>query len=159
MESAITSLIAIAGTLLGVAATHIFQTRVARQVRRDARNERLWQERLAAYSAFAGAITSYRGSQNARWYGKREGDSDAYISVRTESLNERANAKAALFRLQLISSDGVLNCLASEALEATTDIHRASNETERAERSERSQHALLLLVEAASRQIRQVSTG
>ncbi|WP_051866511.1 hypothetical protein [Streptosporangium roseum] len=67
MESAITSLIAIAGTLLGVAASYVFQLRSARQARRFAREDRLWQERLMAYSAFAEAVTAFRKSQNDRW--------------------------------------------------------------------------------------------
>ncbi|GAA2282386.1 hypothetical protein GCM10010149_28830 [Nonomuraea roseoviolacea subsp. roseoviolacea] len=57
MQSAITSLIAVVGTLLGATATYIFQARATKQARWEARDERLWQEQLAAYSAFAGAIT------------------------------------------------------------------------------------------------------
>lgn len=155
MQSAITSLIAIAGTLLGAAATYVFQARAARQARLEARDERLWQEQLAAYSAFAGAITAYRASQSARWYRKREDPSgSAYISARDESLGERANAKAALFRLRLLNPDAELSRLASEALEVTTAIHRAADEAARAEQAERSQLALLAFVEAASGQIR-----
>ncbi|MEU8319624.1 hypothetical protein AB0C33_14725 [Nonomuraea sp. NPDC048881] len=155
MQTAITSLIAIAGTLLGAAATYLFQGRAARQARLEARDERLWQEQLAAYSAFAGAITSYRSSQSARWYRKREDPTGApYINARTESLNERTNAKAALFRLRLLNPDDELNRLASEALEATTAIHRAVDEAARDQQAEQSQLALLAFVEAASNQVR-----
>ncbi|MEU5863477.1 hypothetical protein ABZ815_20070 [Nonomuraea sp. NPDC047529] len=155
MQTAITSLIAIAGTLLGAAATYLFQGRAARQARLEARDERLWQEQLAAYSAFAGTITSYRSSQSARWYRKREDASGApYINARTESLNERTNAKAALFRLRLLNPDVELNRLASEALEATTAIHHAVDEAARDQQAERSQLALLAFVEAASNQVR-----
>ncbi|MGR6915438.1 hypothetical protein ACU635_14430 [[Actinomadura] parvosata] len=153
MQSAITSLIAIAGTLLGAAATYVFQGRTAKQARLEARDERLWQEQLAAYSAYAGAITSYRASQSARWYRKRE-DPDEYVSARGKALEERANAKAALFRLRLLNPDAELNRLAVEALEFTTAIHRAADEATRAEQAERSQLALLAFVEAASGQIR-----
>ncbi|MEV0151895.1 MULTISPECIES: hypothetical protein [unclassified Nonomuraea] len=159
MQSAITSLIAVVGTLLGATATYVFQARAAKQARLEARDERLWQEQLAAYSAFAGAITSYRASQSARWYRKRDDpDGSRYISARDESLDERANAKAALFRLRLLNPDAELSRLASEALEVTTSIHRAADEAARAEQAERSQLALLAFVEAASGQIRAGST-
>ncbi|GAA2282379.1 hypothetical protein GCM10010149_28820 [Nonomuraea roseoviolacea subsp. roseoviolacea] len=82
-----------------------------------------------------------------------------YISARDESLDERANAKAALFRLRLLNPDAELSQLASEALEVTTAIHRAPDEAGRAEQSERSQLALLAFVEAASGQVRAGSTG
>ncbi|WP_344579868.1 hypothetical protein [Nonomuraea roseoviolacea] len=154
MQSAITSLIAIAGTLLGATATHIFQARAAKQTRLEARDERLWQEQLAAYSAFAGAITSYRARENAYWYAKRDNpNGSTHISARGEAFAERANAKAALFRLRLLNPDAELSRLASEALEVTTAIHRAPEEAARAEQAERSQLALLAFVEAASGQI------
>ncbi|WP_143022280.1 hypothetical protein [Nonomuraea maritima] len=159
MQSAITSLIAIAGTLLGAAATYVFQARAAKQARLEAREERLWQEQLAAYSAYAGAITSYRASQSARWYRKREDPGgSAYINARDEALNERANAKAALFRLRLLNPDAELGRLASEALDVTTAIHRAQDDAAREEQAERSQAALLAFVESASAQIRARAT-
>ncbi|MEV3981795.1 hypothetical protein [Nonomuraea sp. NPDC049758] len=155
MQTAITSLIAIAGTLLGAAATYLFQGRAAKQARIEARDERLWQEQLAAYSAFAGAITSYRARENTYWFAKRDNpNGSTHISARSEAFAERATAKAALFRLRLLNPDPELSRLASEALEVTTAIHRAKDEPARAEQAERSQLALLAFVEAASNQVR-----
>lgn len=72
MESVVTSLVAILGTLLGATTTYAFQIRTAKQARQSATEERLWQERLAAYSTFAGALTDFRKSQNADGTGNRK---------------------------------------------------------------------------------------
>ena len=63
MDAELTAAIAVAGTLLGSAVTYLFQQRVAQRAEAFSQSERLRQERLAAYSAFAEAIMVYRQSQ------------------------------------------------------------------------------------------------
>jgi len=62
------SIIAVAGTLLGSTTTYVFQRLTAGHAEEFARNEQLRQERLAAYSAYAGAITELRQGVIAVWF-------------------------------------------------------------------------------------------
>ncbi|MFI6900571.1 hypothetical protein ACIBKY_04885 [Nonomuraea sp. NPDC050394] len=154
MESAVVALIAVAGTLLGAAVTHISQARKAAQDRQAARSERLWQERLAAYSAFAEALTDFRKVQNDRWHLEQEDpSSEKFSQIRDGSYKERARVTAALFRLRLLSPDGHLNDLAAGALAAAEDIPAAADEADRSLRGQAARRLLYEFVEAASEQV------
>ena len=72
MNSIIASLAAILGVVLGSVLTYLFQARNARQAQESARDQRLWQERLTAYSEFAGVVTDFRRSENDRWHREQE---------------------------------------------------------------------------------------
>lgn len=157
MGSAITSLIAILGTLLGATATYVFQMRTAKQARQSAREERLWQERLAAYSAFAGALTDFRKSQNDRWHRKQEDPkSSEYVAARDESYRQRAIATAALFRLRLVTPNQDLDELASLALRLTEEIHEATDEQDRTDRGRKARRALLNFAQAAAANVQKL---
>ncbi|MEV0586766.1 hypothetical protein [Nonomuraea sp. NPDC050310] len=159
MESVVTSLVAILGTLLGAIATYVFQMRTAKQARQSAREERLWQERLTAYSTFAGALTDFRKSQNDRWHREREDSlSTAYASARDESYRQRANATAALFRLQLVTANQELDGLASLALRLTEEIHDATDEQDRTDRGQKARRALLDFAQAAAVDVQRLHT-
>jgi membrane protein DedA with SNARE-associated domain len=59
VDSIIASLAAIIGVVLGSLLTYLFQARNARQAQVFARDQQFWQERLAAYSEFAGIVTDF----------------------------------------------------------------------------------------------------
>ncbi|NUW45378.1 hypothetical protein [Nonomuraea rhodomycinica] len=154
MGNALASLIAIAGTLLGASATYVFQLRTARQARRHAWDERLWQERLATYSAFADALTSYRYSQNDRWHRHKEDpDGPADVAARDVSFARRASANSALFRLQLVTADPALNHLAAQALDAAWRIYSSADQTELDAGRDQALIALQEFMNAASQQV------
>ncbi|MET9950879.1 hypothetical protein ABZ135_04925 [Streptomyces sp. NPDC006339] len=149
------ALIAVAGTLLGVVATHWFQGRTAERTAALARTEQLRQERIATYSAFAGAVVDYRLGQNDRWYRAREepGSEEAEQS-RYASYRQRTAARQALFRVQLICDDPEVRRLADAAFEATHCMHEATDEADRARRSASSKEALADFVAAAAPSVR-----
>ncbi|MFC4013897.1 hypothetical protein ACFOY2_42185 [Nonomuraea purpurea] len=156
MVSAITSIIAVVGTLLGVTVTYVFQARAAKQARQVAREERLWQERLVAYSAFAGALTDFRQSQNDRWHREQEDpQSQAFIAARDASYQKRVDATSTLFRLRLVAANGTLSELASAALKLTEEIPLAADESDRRDRGRKARRALLDFTEAAAAQVRE----
>lgn len=97
------ALIAVAGTLLGVIATHWFQGRATERTASLARTEQLRQERIATYSAYAGAVVDYRHSQNDRWFrAVEEPGSDEAEESRHASYRQRTAAQAISFaRAQL----------------------------------------------------------
>jgi hypothetical protein len=157
MESVVTSLVAVLGTLLGATATYVFQLRTARQARRTAREERLWQERLAAYTAFAAALTDFRKSQYDRWHRQRENPkSPEYLTARDHSYAQRATATSALFRLRLVTNSRELEQLATTALRLTEEIHDATDEQDRAHRGQQAGDALHKFTEAAAASVQQI---
>ncbi|MCW2879478.1 MAG: serine/arginine repetitive matrix protein 2 [Sphaerisporangium sp.] len=157
MGSVVTSLVAILGTLLGATVTYVFQMRTAKQARQSAREERLWQERLAAYSAFAGALTDFRKSQNDRWHREQEdSQSAAYATARDDSYRQRANATAALFRLRLVTTNQELDGLASLALRLAEEIHEATDEQDRTDRGRKARRALLDFAQAAAADVQKL---
>jgi membrane protein YqaA with SNARE-associated domain len=62
------NVIAVAGTLLGSVAGYVFQRLNAGRTERFARDERLRQERMAAYSGYAGAVTDLRRAVVSLWF-------------------------------------------------------------------------------------------
>ena len=143
VNSIIASLAAILGVVLGSVLTYLFQARNARQAQEFARDQRLWQERLTAYSEFAGVVTDFRRSENDRWHREQEDPQGApFISARDESYQLRAKATAALCRVQLVGGDTALSQLAEKALNATTEVHMATGEDDRARRGEKARLAL-----------------
>ena len=155
VDSIIASLAAIIGVALGSVLTYLFQARNARQAQEFTRDQQLWQERLAAYSEFAGIITDFRRSENDRWHREREDPQGAsFISARDESYQLRAKATAAMCRVQLIGRDTELSQLAERALEATTEVHMATDHDDRARRGEQARLALEDFLLAAARHVR-----
>jgi hypothetical protein len=143
VDSIITSLPAIIGVVLGAVLTYLFQARNTRQVQAFARDQQFWQERLAAYSEFAGTVTDLRRSENDRWHREQEDpQGPPFISARDESYQLRARATAAMCRVQLVGGSTTLGPLAEKALNATTDVHLAADEDDRARRGEKARLAL-----------------
>ncbi|MBX9425863.1 hypothetical protein [Streptomyces lateritius] len=149
------ALIAVAGTLLGVVATHWFQARATERTASLARTEQLRQERIATYSAYASAVVDYRHSQNDRWFraAQQPGSEEAEES-RHASYRQRTATRQALFRVQLVCDDPHIRRLAEAAFKETHCMHEAVGETERAHRSEQAKEALALFISAAAPGVR-----
>ncbi|MFF8866262.1 hypothetical protein ACF08B_29900 [Streptomyces sp. NPDC015139] len=155
MNTALTSLVAVFATLAGSTLTFIFQRHTARQAEQFTRNQQLWHERVAAYSAFAAALTDFRRSQNDRWHLEQDDlNGPQFISARDESYQRRADATAALCRVRLICGDPVLGQRAQDALDATTQIPAAQDEEERTRRGEKARLALDQFLSDASPHVR-----
>ncbi|MEU7700469.1 hypothetical protein [Streptomyces sp. NPDC039028] len=145
------ALIAVAGTLLGVIATHWFQGKATEQNASLARSEQLRQERIATYSAYAGAVVDYRHSQNDRWFrATEEPGSEEAEESRHASYRQRTAARQALFRVQLVCDDPRVRQLAETAFERTHCMHEARGETERAHRSAEAKESLADFIAAAA---------
>ncbi|MEC4575107.1 hypothetical protein [Streptomyces virginiae] len=143
MDAALTGLVAVFATLAGSTLTFLFQRHIARQTERFTRDQQLWHERIATYSAFAAALTDFRRSQNDRWHLEQaDPDSPQFISARAESYQRRADATAALCRVRLLCGDSDLFELAQNALDAAAEIPAARSEQDRAGRGEAARLAL-----------------
>jgi hypothetical protein len=129
MEALWTSAVAVIGTLLGGVLTHAFQQRAARETQRFSRTESLRQERIDAYSAYAGALEGLRKVQGDRWHrGKEDPDGDQFKEALLESHRQRASARQALFRVKLVAGDRIVIAAADRAFEATRNTTKARDE-------------------------------
>jgi hypothetical protein len=73
-----------------------------------------------------------------------------FISARDESYQLRAKATAAMCRVQLVGGDATLSQLTQNALDATTEIHEAGDEEDRAARGGKARLAVQHFLMAAS---------
>lgn len=127
MEAVIASVVAVFGTLLGSAVTHHFQGRSADRSERFARAERLRQERIDAYCAYAGALLDYRRLLVHRWFVQYEGErcGEDTPQLREEVYRARYAAQEAMFRAQMVSDDSDVLDRSEQILEEVTAIHGA----------------------------------
>jgi len=143
VSSLLTGLIAVFATLAGSTLTFILQRNAARQAEQFTREQQLWHERIAAYSTFAAALTDFRRSQNDRWHLEQEDPrSPQLVLARDESYKLCASATAELCRVRLVCGSLDLSQQAQAALDATTEVHLALDEQDRAGRGEKARLAL-----------------
>ncbi|MFL6053177.1 MAG: hypothetical protein ACJ72W_09715 [Actinoallomurus sp.] len=158
MQGVLTGLFAVVGTLVGSVVTHLPQRRNAEHAERSAREQRLWQERLQAYSAFAEAAIEFRRSQYDRWHRHDEDpSSSAYVEARTESYRLKAVARQAMFRVKLLSGDDVLIAQVDEIMKITEDLHHASDSRELTARGGQAQQIVDMFISAASAKVQDTS--
>ncbi|MFF8632475.1 hypothetical protein [Streptomyces werraensis] len=126
MEAVAASVIAVLGTLLGSGLTYLFQRQTMNRSEQFTRNERLRQERIAAYSAFAGALANYRRGQMDLWFARHEHrEVSSVAELRREEQRLRAAALEAMFRAELITTDPRLEEMGRQALAAIDRMNRA----------------------------------
>lgn len=150
METIIASAIAVLGTLLGSGLTLAFQQRTTDKGHQFTRHERLRQERLDAYSAYAGALINYRRCLVHLWFCEHEQpphEDPGVVRVRAYDL--RSNAQEALFRVQMLTDDEALSEAAEAVLEDVTALPKTNSRTELDERREKTRDDISRLVRAS----------
>jgi hypothetical protein len=133
MEVVATSVIAVLGTLLGSAVTHLFQRRTALRAEQFTRSERLRHERIDAYCVYGGALANYRRGQMDYWFAKHEDralEEQSIHELRREAQRLRAMAMEAMFRAELLTHSEELHALARQALKAVDAIPGARSRAE-----------------------------
>ncbi|MEU8957412.1 hypothetical protein AB0C93_24260 [Streptomyces sp. NPDC048518] len=153
MEAVAASVIAVLGTLLGAGLTHSFQRRAIERTERFTRGERLRQERIDAYSAYAGALVNYQRVVVDRWFRRSEGRHEESEESRFRSYEMRSEAQEALFRVQLLTHDDELIRLAWEVLDQIGEVHRTDDREEMAVRRRTSRAAINSFVRVAKRHV------
>jgi hypothetical protein len=155
VNGVLTSIIAVCGTLAGSALTYLFARLTARRAEKAAREERLRQERIAAYAAFAGAMTALRQKMISLWLVRDLDEDLAEIrAAYTEADQCGAAADHARFQVRLLTEDAELLRLADAAFGPIAAIGKAADRAELADHETRSQEVLTAFVEAAGRQLR-----
>ncbi|WP_030609861.1 hypothetical protein [Streptomyces sclerotialus] len=126
MEAVVTSVVAVVGTLLGAGTTHLFQRRETERSHALAREEKLRQERIDAYCAYAGALLEYRRVLVHRWFVLHDGDElcgEDTPELREEQYKARRTAQEAMFRAQLVSDDTAVVELTEQLMAGVTELH------------------------------------
>ena len=152
VDALFASMIAVAGTLLGSTTTYLFQRLTASRAEGFARNERLRQERLTAYSAFGGAITDLLRGVIAVWL-RQHRDAEAIFTLRADANRLGATAHHALFRVQLVAGDAALVTRADAAFEPIDAIFGAADLPELREYENRCQEAVKAFIATAGDQV------
>ncbi|MEV5979039.1 hypothetical protein [Streptomyces sp. NPDC052114] len=140
------------GTLLGAGVTHAFQRRSIERTEQFTRAEKLRQERIDAYCAYAGALVNYRRILVDRWFSRTQNREESE-ETRFRSYELRSEAQEALFRVQLLTGDDELVRLAAETLDQVADVHRTDDRAELGERRRVSRDAINSFVAAAKRHV------
>ncbi|MEV0252380.1 hypothetical protein AB0H76_37730 [Nocardia sp. NPDC050712] len=153
MSTILPALIAVAGTLLGAGATFFFQRSTAERAATLGFAERLRQDRLNAYNAFADAAAEYRGAEFDRWFRIQENDSAAVRAALQAAHAKRTVARSALLRIALLTDDSRLRELGQEIIELSRLISRAADATERDSKGDRARELLDAFVERAATQV------
>lgn len=155
MEAIWTSVVAVAGTLLGSVITYVFQRAASARAEGFARSEALRQERIAAFGAFAAAAEDYRHGQAARWYrGQEDPDGPGFVVVRDEAHRLRTLARQALYRVRLLTDDEGVARAAEHAYRTTWDLSNARDQADWEARDAEARDAIEAFVTAASHLVR-----
>ncbi|MFI9047872.1 hypothetical protein [Streptomyces sp. NPDC053427] len=129
MEAVVASIVAVIGTLLGSGITHAFQRRATDRSERFARAERLRQERIDAYCAYAGALLDYRRVLVHRWFVLNDEDrcDEDSPALREEMYKTRYTAQEAMFRAQMVTDDPEILARSEQVLADVTELHWAED--------------------------------
>ncbi|MFH9426435.1 hypothetical protein [Streptomyces sp. NPDC017529] len=132
MNAALTSLIAIAGTLLGAALQHYTATRTHQAATAEARRTEL---KTAAH-AFVTALTAYREQRLARWElqhpapGTPAPSREELAASKTAVRAARTTVNTALINARLLAAHRALAPYAHTALDATYALKKAADRNE-----------------------------
>ncbi|MFE6689729.1 protein kilB [Streptomyces sp. NPDC057743] len=100
------SIIAVAGTLLGSVTAYALQQRAARTERAEARAESSRRDRLAAVTALVSALADHRRAMWVREDLRLSGaEQDAYTAARAESHATRSAVTAPLTEVTILAPD------------------------------------------------------
>jgi len=156
VDTVLASVVAVAGTLVGSLSTYLFQRRTVERAEAMAREERLRQERLTAYTGYAGAVTELKRGAITLWFHRRRSprDEDAYRAAHLESDRLGAAAETAAFRLHLVADDPVLRQLMDAVSAKISEIRRAEDRQELIALEAEFEQAVRAFLDMAAQQIR-----
>ncbi|MFD3733130.1 hypothetical protein [Streptomyces sp. NPDC058632] len=154
METIIASAIAVLGTLLGSGITLAFQHRTTDRSHQFTRREKLRQERLDAYSTYAGTLINYRRCLVHLWFCEHEQpppeDPDA---ARIRAYDLRSSAQEALFRVQMLTDDETLGQAAEAVLADVTALAKTETRSQLDQRRAQTRDDISRIVRAAKKHL------
>lgn len=155
VNSVLSGLIAVLGTLAGSSLTYLFGRLTARRTERVAREERLRQDRIAAYARFVGAMTDLRQAVISLWFLKRDKpDAPEVWDAHREADKRGADAHHARFSVQLLTEDAELLELADSVFVPVDALVDAEDRAELRALEDRSEEMLAAFIRAAGPHVR-----
>lgn len=149
------SVIAVLGTLIGAGSTYYFQRKAQERSEAFTRDERLRQERIDAFSTYAGALLNYRRVLVFRWFVRHEGRfAEDTPELLNETYTKRYAAQEAMFRAQMVGNSPELTALAERAMEQITELHRIDDREALDEARDRTRQSIRDLVAAVAPHLR-----
>ncbi|WP_405854365.1 hypothetical protein OG361_16765 [Streptomyces sp. NBC_00090] len=154
MEAIIASAIAVLGTLLGSGITLGVQRRTTERGHQFTRDEKLRQERLDAYTAYAAALINYRRCLVHLWFCTHEQPPrEAAEAVQIRAYDLRSKAQEALFRMQMLTDNEELSRKGESLLAEITAVHKTDNRSELDQRRTHTRDGIAHLVRAAKQHL------
>ncbi|MFH8404474.1 pRL2-23 [Streptomyces sp. NPDC018019] len=128
MDTMLTSVIAVLGTLAGAAVSGLLQHRAARTVRADARAEQQRRDQMNAVTALAVALSDHRRAMWEVRDADLTGQSPQRIQeLRDESHRTRSAITDPAVRLRLLITDETVRAAATAATTATYVMREAAD--------------------------------
>jgi hypothetical protein len=161
VDSAISAIIAVAGTILGAALAYFFQSRASERAEAFALQRELRAERMSVYSSYMTALTEHRRAQTD-WYNRRAEDPDsaATFAARVESYRLKGVARGLLAQVRLVTRDPAVVTAAMEAFRQTRHVHHAEDSTDLSMRTKAAEDAMDGFIALAADEIQSaVPTG
>ncbi|MGW1718024.1 hypothetical protein [Streptomyces sp. NPDC002156] len=154
METIIASAIAVLGTLLGSGITLAFQQRTTDRSHQLARREKLRQERLDAYSTYAGTLINYRRCLVHLWFCEHEQPPpEEPDAVRIRAYDLRSSTQEALFRVQMLTDDATLSQGAEAVLADVTALAKTETRSQLDRRRAQTRDDISQLIRAAKQHL------
>ncbi|MEV5570537.1 hypothetical protein AB0L06_10825 [Spirillospora sp. NPDC052269] len=160
MGAAVTSLIAVVGTLLGSLVTYSFQRRISERTEKFSLERQLREQQVSVLSEFARAVADYRGGQTDLWHRANENaGSAAHEEARLRSHRLRAVVNQELYRLKILVSDPALTQAAEAALASIWNLPDHEDRRSFEDGRLQSSHAIDQYVQLANRYVQVSFTG
>ena len=120
-----------------------------------AERERLRQERMDVYSAFAAATMDARRAQIHRWHQRRDAGrgTSQYEEAKTQSYLGRVNARRERYRVELVANEPGMFAMAEEAVESLGAIHKAESQPKMEQHAEHTRKLIERFVSDAAAQL------
>jgi hypothetical protein len=157
VDTAISAIIAVAGTILGAALAYVFQSRASERAEASALQRELRAERARVYSSYMTALTAFKRGQ-IDWCDLRENDpdSEAIVAARAESYRLKGVAEAVLSQVRLVASNPGVVTAAISAFELTRPVHYAQESTDLSSRIKEAENASDVFVALAAAEIQSI---
>ncbi|MFF3503314.1 hypothetical protein [Streptomyces sp. NPDC003247] len=153
MGEVVTVSVAVAGTPLGALLTHLFQRRAVLEADQAARDRDLRLERINAYSQYAAAVIVAANAELRRWH-YRQKPPEEFEAARLHLFDRRSEARQAMDRVLLLTSDPRVHRLTEEAFDAARRIYNAATPEESEELTRLCRVAVTAFVDATRDEIR-----
>ena len=149
---------ALLGVALGAGFSYLREWAAVARTSSFARQERIRQDRIGAYSDLASSLIEYRRVQLGYWHAKQAGE--GRDEAATEARRARGAAWQAFYRVELLADDEHLSTLAKGALDQTSEMDEARSQDDLSVRGEAVRAAVDEFVRAAAAQtVRQGGPG